>query len=53
MNDTPIMTPEVIEAQRKVAVKAERDAELVAVAAMAFGAGRAVTTARAQQEKEE
>lgn len=47
------LTPEVIEAQRKVAVKAEEDAELVAATAMAFAAGMAVGEARARQEKEE
>ena len=47
------MAPEVIEAQRRVAAKAEQDAELVAVAAMAFADGLAVGTARAKQEKED
>lgn len=47
------MAPEVIEAQRSVAAKAEQDAELVAVAAMAFADGLAVGTARAKQEKED
>ena len=47
------MTPEVIEAQRRVAAKAERDAELVAVAAMAFADGLAVRNASAKQEKED
>lgn len=52
MNTTP-MTPEVIEAQRNVAAKAEQDAELVAATAMAFAAGVAVGEARAKQEKED
>lgn len=51
--NTTHMTPEVIEAQRSVAAKAEQDAELVAVAAMAFADGLAVGTARAKQEKED
>ena len=40
-------------AQRNVAAKAEQDAELVAVAAMAFADGLAVGTARAKKEKED
>lgn len=50
--NNPVITPEVEVVQRNVAVKAEEDAALVAVAAMAFADGLAVGEARARQDKE-
>lgn len=52
-NITPEEKARMEETQRHVAAYAERDPELVAVAAMAFADGLAVGTARAKQEKED
>lgn len=47
-----IIPPEVEAVQRKVAVKAEEDAALVAAVAIAFEAGKAFGEGLARQEKE-
>lgn len=46
------MTPEVEAAQRKVADMTAKDADMVAVAVMAFEAGRVFGEGRARQEQE-